>query len=79
MFLLKAFVGYLKDGKCSFDVAGFMQSVVLPGMSSSGKCCGGCVYIMLYGFTTDHVLLVGRSLWASGQLAGFLQQDVLLQ
>ena len=48
MFLLKAFVGYLKDGKCSFDVAGFMQTVVLPGMSSSGKCCGGCVYIICY-------------------------------
>ncbi|XP_065901189.1 importin-9-like isoform X2 [Dysidea avara] len=62
MFLLKAFVGYLKGGKCSFDVAGFIQTVVLPGMSSN-----------------DHVLLVGRSLWASGQLAGFLQQDVLLQ
>ena len=79
MYLLKAFIGPLKEGKCSFDVIVFMQTVVLPGMASNG------IYSILYdvndsyGFPVDHVLLVGRSLWAAGQLAGVLQQDVLLQ
>lgn len=36
MYLLKAFVGPLKEGKCSFDVSVFMQTVVLPGMASNG-------------------------------------------
>ena len=36
MYLLKAFIGPLKEGKCSFDVSMFMQTVVLPGMASNG-------------------------------------------
>ena len=36
MYLLKAFIGPLKEGKCSFDVIVFMQTVVLPGMASNG-------------------------------------------
>ena len=36
MYLLKAFIGPLKEGKCSFDVSMFMQTVVLPGMAFNG-------------------------------------------
>lgn len=79
MYLLKAFIGPLKEGKCSFDVAMFMQTVVLPGMASNGISYYTLCLYDSYGFPVDHVLLVGRSLWAAGQLASLLQQEVLLQ
>ena len=79
MYLLKAFIGPLKEGKCSFDVSMFMQTVVLPGMASNGMRCIVLHLYDSYGFPVDHVLLVGRSLWAAGQLVSLLQQEVLLQ
>ena len=36
MYLLKAFITPLKEGRCVFDVPVFMQSVIIPGMASNG-------------------------------------------